>query len=147
MSIDEDFQDQSFKNMPGGKPPKKDDDEDKDEVKDENKILMDDNLIRKTFAGAMNLGAKIKGQISDDDTVGVGKTKIVIPDFMKTYSQMFVDSEIMEAIIPRKLTNADQLRDFNPFLLDEEEDYEFADFDGINDVSDQSFLTTVLGLP
>lgn len=62
-----------------GKPPKKDDEED-DEPK------LDQNLVYKTFSKAMSLGAKIKGQISDDETVGVGKTKILIPDFMKTYS-------------------------------------------------------------
>ena len=41
----------------------------------------------------------------------------------------------MESILPRKLTNAQQLRDFNPFLLDEDEEYDYADFEGINDVS------------
>lgn len=54
----------------------------------------------------MNAAIKIKGQISDDDSVGIGKTKIVIPDFMKTYSEYFVKSEIMESILPRKLTSA-----------------------------------------
>jgi len=39
----------------------------------------------------------------------------------------------MESILPRKLTNAQELRDFNPFLLDEEDDYDYADFEGIND--------------
>jgi hypothetical protein len=82
----------------------------------------------KTFAKAIDLGSKIKGQISDSDSVGVGKSKIVIPDFMKTYSQLFVDTKIMESILPRKLTSAKELRDFNPFLLEDEEDYEFADF-------------------
>jgi len=54
---------------------------------------------------------------------------------MKSYSELFVDSKIMESILPRKLTNAQELRDFNPFLLEEEEDYDYADFEGINDVS------------
>jgi hypothetical protein len=79
--------------MPKGKPPKKDDDdEDEDDKSLGEKLIQDDNLIQKTFAKAMNTAIKIKGQISDDDSVGVGKTKIVIPDFMKTYSQLFVDS-------------------------------------------------------
>jgi hypothetical protein len=73
--------------------------------------------------------------MSEDNSVGVGKTKIVIPDFMSSYSKMFLDSKIMESIMPRKLTSAKELRDFNPFLLENEEDYEFADFEGINDVS------------
>lgn len=122
-----------------GKPPKKDD-EDSDSDKDpKSSLLMDDNLIYKTFSKAIQFGGKIKGQMSDDNTVGVGKTKIVIPDFMTTYSKLFVDSKIMESVLPRKLTTPQQLRDFNPFLLDDEEDYEFADLDGINDVSIKQF--------
>ena len=91
---------------PKGMPPKKDDDEDEEEEVKGEELIQDDNLIQKTFAKAMNTAIKIKGQISDDDSVGVGKTKIVIPDFMKTYSELFVNSEIMESILPRKLTSA-----------------------------------------
>ena len=54
---------------------------------------------------------------------------------MKEYSDLFVESGMMEKILPRKLSNADDLRAFNPYLLDEEEDYDNADFAGINDVS------------
>jgi hypothetical protein len=124
----------------GGKPPKKDDDDDKKSPK---KLLSDENLLMKTF---INIGAKIKGQIQDEDSVGVGNTKIVIPDFMKTYSNMFVDSKIMESILPRKLTNAQELRDFNPYLLDEEDEYEYADFEGINDVSTFRIFDDFLGV-
>jgi len=52
---------------------------------------------------------------------------------MKTYSDMFVESGMMENILPRKLTTADQLKKFNPYLLEEEEMYEEADFEGINE--------------
>ena len=74
-------------------------------------------------------------KISPEDTVGVGKTQIVIPDFMKTYSQLFVDSKMMENLLPRKITTAEQLKKFNPYLLDDEEEYDEADYEGINDVS------------
>lgn len=69
------------------------------------------------------------------DTVGVGKTKIIIPDFMKTYSDLFVKCQMMENLLPRKITSSDALKKFNPYLLDEEDDYDEADFDGINEVS------------
>ena len=134
-SVQENFQDEKFNKMPKGKPPKKDDEDSDSDSKES--LLSDNNLLMKTFSKALNLGAKIKGAVQDDDSVGVGKTKIVIPDFMKSYSKMFLDSQIMESVMPRKLTTPQQLRDFNPFLLEEEEDYEDADLEGINEVSKQ----------
>jgi len=65
---------------------------------------------------------------------------------MKSYSELFVDSKIMESILPRKLTNAQELRDFNPFLLDEEDDYDYADFEGINDVGKTNCSKIYLGI-
>jgi len=68
------------------------------------------------------------------DEVGSGKTKIVIPGFMKTYSELFVQSKMMENLMPRNITSADQLREFNPYLLDEEngQNYDDADLEGVN---------------
>ena len=69
---------------------------------------------------------------------------------MKTYSQLFVDSGMMESILPRKLTSAAELRAFNPYLLDEEDDYDEADFEGINDVSTTKsyiLICNFLGFP
>jgi hypothetical protein len=54
---------------------------------------------------------------------------------------------MMEKILPRKLKNADDLRAFNPYLLDEDEDYDESDFAGINDVSilsNHNFFTGIL---
>ena len=42
---------------------------------------------------------------------------------------------MMENLLPRKLESSDALRKFNPYLLDDEEDYDEADLDGINEVS------------
>lgn len=65
----------------------------------------------------------------------MGKTQIVIPDFMKTYSKLFVDSRMMENLLPRKIESSEALKKFNPYLLDGEDEYDEADFDGINEVS------------
>jgi hypothetical protein len=37
--------------------------------------------------------------------------------------------------LPRKIHNAQQLKEFNPYLLADDEEYEEADFEGINEVS------------
>lgn len=85
----------------------------------------------KTFSKAQ----KVVSKINPSDTVGVGKTQIVIPDFMKTYSNLFVESKMMENLLPRKITSSDALKKFNPYLLDDEDGYDEADYDGINEVS------------
>ena len=85
----------------------------------------------KTFSKAQ----KVMAKVNPSDTVGVGKTQIVIPDFMKTYSKLFVESQMMENLLPRKITSSDALKKFNPYLLDDEDGYEEADYDGINEVS------------
>ena len=59
---------------------------------------------------------------------------------------MFVESGMMENILPRKLTTADQLKKFNPYLLEEEDMYEEADFEGINEVS-TNLILKILGIP
>ena len=74
-------------------------------------------------------------KVNPSDTVGVGKTQIVIPDFMKTYSQLFVKSQMMENLLPRKINNSNELFKFNPYLIEDREDYDLADYDGINEVS------------
>jgi hypothetical protein len=99
-------------------------------------ILNDNSVLIKTYQKAQ----KIIEKISPDDIVGVGKTQIVIPDFMKTYSKLFVDSKMMENLLPRKIENAEQLKAFNPYLLADDEDYDEADYDGVNDVSTISFF-------
>jgi len=40
---------------------------------------------------------------------------------------------MMENLLPRKLESSDALKKFNPYLLDDEEDYDEADLDGINE--------------
>ena len=55
--------------------------------------MNDNSVLIKTYQKAQ----KIIEKISPDDIVGVGKTQIVIPDFMKTYSKLFVDSKMMES--------------------------------------------------
>jgi len=40
---------------------------------------------------------------------------------------------MMENLLPRKITTAEQLKKFNPYLLDDEEGYDEADYEGIND--------------
>lgn len=39
------------------------------------------------------------------------------PEFIKTYAELFVESRIMEKIIPREVTQADELESFNPYLI------------------------------
>ena len=39
------------------------------------------------------------------------------PEFIKTYAELFVESRIMEKIIPRDITKADELESFNPYLI------------------------------
>lgn len=72
-------------------------------------------------------------KVNPSDTVGVGKTQIVIPDFMKTYSELFVKSQMMENLLPRKINNSNELFKFNPYLIEDREDYDEADYDGINE--------------
>ena len=54
-----------------------------DEKEDKNKkledVLNDENVLIKTYLKAQ----KAISKINPDDTVGVGNTKIVIPNFMK----------------------------------------------------------------
>ena len=39
------------------------------------------------------------------------------PEFIKTYAELFVQSRIMEKIIPREITKPDELESFNPYLI------------------------------
>ena len=41
----------------------------------------------------------------------------------------------MENLLPRKITTAEELKKFNPYLLEDDEGYDEADYEGINDVS------------
>ena len=61
---------------------KNDDSDDEEEQPVLEDLLNDNNLIMNTFSKAQ----KVMAKANPSDTVGVGKTKIVIPDFMKTYS-------------------------------------------------------------
>jgi hypothetical protein len=54
---------------------------------------------------------------------------------MKTYSELFVKSQMMENLLPRKINNSNELFKFNPYLIEDREDYDEADYDGINEVS------------
>ena len=59
---------------------------------------------------------------------------------MKTYSQLFVDSKMMENLLPRKIETAEQLKAFNPYLLAEDGDYDEADYEGVNEVSQNFYF-------
>lgn len=79
------------------------------------------------------------------------------PEFIKTYADLFVESRIMEKIIPRDVTQADELENFNPYLIRDTvtsklvpegtSPYVGSDLSGINRVSTsrlKAFLLTLL---
>ena len=71
------------------------------------------------------------------------------PEFIKTYAELFVESRIMEKIIPREVTQADELESFNPYLIRDTvteklvpegtSPYVGSDLTGINRVSKATF--------
>ena len=46
---------------------------------------------------------------------------------------------MMENLLPRKIETAEQLKAFNPYLLADDGDYDEADYEGVNEVSQNFF--------
>ena len=77
-------------------------------------------------------------------------TNIPNPQFIKTYAELFVESRILERIIPRELETADDLEFFNPYLIRDSvtsslvpegvSPYQGSDLVGVNRVSPLLFL-------
>ena len=58
-----------------------------------------------------------------------------VKNVLKYYNELFVKSEILERIIPRKVNGPEELRDFNQYILKHPSDYEQSDIDAVNEVS------------
>ena len=72
---------------------------------------------------------------SDKNVVQKIGDKVKMKNVLKEYNDLFVESKILERIIPRKINSPDELRQFSKYILKEEKDYDESDIDGINDVS------------
>jgi hypothetical protein len=55
-----------------------------------------------------------------------------MPRFMAKYSSLFARSQIMEQILPRKVSSAQDLFELNPNLLRHRHDFDKAELDAIN---------------
>ena len=56
-----------------------------------------------------------------------------VSNVLKYYNELFVKSQILERIIPRRVNNAQEFRDFNQYVLRSQKDYEETDIGAIND--------------
>ena len=56
-----------------------------------------------------------------------------VSNVLKYYNELFVKSQILERIIPRRVDGPEELRDFNQYILKGPKDYEETDIDAIND--------------
>ena len=56
-----------------------------------------------------------------------------VSNVLKYYNELFVKSQILERIIPRKVNSAEEFRDFNQYVLKSQKDYEETDIGAIND--------------
>ena len=72
---------------------------------------------------------------SDKNVVQKIGDKVKMKNVLKEYNDLFVESKILERIIPRKIHSPNELRQFSKYILKEEKDYDESDIDGINDVS------------
>lgn len=57
---------------------------------------------------------------------------------VKQYNDLFIESKILERIIPRQVDDASMFQDFNQFVCRDEDDFKESDLDAVNQVS--SFL-------
>ena len=77
-------------------------------------------------------------------------TNVPNPKFIAQYADLFVESRILERIIPRELNTANDLEFFNPYLIRDSvteslvpegvSPYEGSDLTGVNRVSIYSFV-------
>ena len=58
-----------------------------------------------------------------------------VKNVLKYYNELFVKSQILERIIPRKVNGPEELRDFNQYILKSPSDYQQSDIDAVNEVS------------
>lgn len=70
---------------------------------------------------------------SDKNVVQKIGDKVKMKNVLKEYNDLFVESKILERIIPRKINSPNELRQFSKYILKEEKDYDESDIDGIND--------------
>lgn len=78
-------------------------------------------------------------------------TNVPNPKFIAQYADLFVESRILERIIPRELNTADDLEFFNPYLIrdsvteslvpDGASPYQGSDLNGVNRVSSLVFYS------
>ena len=54
---------------------------------------------------------------------------------------------MMENLLPRKIETAEQLKAFNPYLLADDGDYDEADYEGVNEVSQNFFINLIHFVP
>ena len=83
---------------------------------------------------------------SDKNMVQKALDKKKMSNVLKEYNDLFVESKILERIIPRKINDAKELRQFSQYILKEEKDYDESDIEGINDVSILHFINDINNL-
>ena len=49
--------------------------------------------------------------------------KAQVSNVLKHYNELFVKSQILERIIPRKVKDAEELKSFNQYILKTDKDY------------------------
>lgn len=62
--------------------------------------------------------------------------KAEVSNVLKKYNELFVESGILERIIPRHVSSPAELKEFNQYILKTDKDYKETDIDAINDVSE-----------
>ena len=65
--------------------------------------------------------------------------KSEVSNVLKKYNELFIESGILERIIPRHVSNPEELKEFNQYILKTDKDYNETDIDAINDVSEKCF--------
>jgi geranylgeranyl pyrophosphate synthase len=56
-----------------------------------------------------------------------------VSNVLKKYNELFVESGILERIIPRKVSTPEELKEWNKYVLRSDKEYEETDIDAIND--------------
>jgi geranylgeranyl pyrophosphate synthase len=56
-----------------------------------------------------------------------------VSNVLKKYNELFVESGILERIIPRKVSTPEELKEWNKYVLRSDKEYEDTDIDAIND--------------
>lgn len=57
---------------------------------------------------------------------------------LKKYNELFIESGILERIIPRNVKGPKEFKDFNQYVLNTDKDFEESDLVAVNDVSKYS---------